>query len=159
MAGSFPFSSPLFRSPWGDDEHEPSTAKPQGPGRVLIIDDEPDVRDLFQDILQGAGFDAVSAESGAEGLEILRTDPRIRVVLLDLLMPEMDGWRFRHHQLSQPQYASIPTVIVTGAPLGGAAHDQLQAADYLSKPVTRELLIGTVAKYCDPGSASGPHGR
>lgn len=158
MAGSFPYP-PLFRSPWGDDEHEPSTGEPDGPGRVLIIDDEPDVRELFQDILQGAGFDAVSAESGAEGLEILRTDPRIRVVLLDLLMPEMDGWRFRHHQLSQPQYAAIPTVIVTGAPLGGVAHEQLQAADYLSKPVSRERLIGTVAKYCDPRNASGSPAR
>jgi CheY-like chemotaxis protein len=159
MAGSFPFSSQLFGPPWGDDERDSSAGGPQGPGRVLIIDDEADVRELFCDILQGAGFEAVSAESGAEGLEILRSDPRIKVVLLDLLMPEMDGWRFRHHQLSQPQYAAIPTVIVTGAPLGGAAHEQLQAADYLSKPVTRERLIGTVAKYCDPGSASGSPAR
>ena len=159
MAGSFPFSSPLFGPPWGDDERDPSAGGAQGPGRVLIIDDEADVRELFCDILRGAGFEAVSAESGAAGLEILRSDPRIRVVLLDLLMPEMDGWRFRHHQLSQPQYAAIPTVIVTGAPLGGAAHEQLQAADYLSKPVTRERLIGAVAKYCDPGSASGSPGR
>jgi CheY-like chemotaxis protein len=159
MAASFPFSSPLFGHPWGDDERDPSAGRPQGPGRVLIIDDEADVRELFCDILHGAGFEAVSAESGAEGLEILRSDPRIKVVLLDLLMPEMDGWRFRHHQLSQPQYAAIPTVIVTGAPLGGAAHEQLQAADYLSKPVTRERLIGTVAKYCDPGSASGSPAR
>ena len=161
MAASFPFSSPIFGHPWGDDDRDPSASRsqPQGPGRVLIIDDEPDVRELFRDILQGAGFDAVLAASGAEGLEILRADSRIRVVLLDLLMPEMDGWRFRHHQLSQPRYAAIPTVIVTGAPLGGAAHEQLQAADYLSKPVTRERLIGTVAKYCDPGSASGTPAR
>src|SRR5688572_8419257 len=161
MAVSYPFPPPLFGPPWGDDERDPSGARtqPQGPGRVLIIDDDQDVRELFQDILQGAGFEAVSAESGAEGLAILRSDPRIRVVLLDLLMPEMDGWRFRHHQLSQPQFAAIPTVIVTGAPLGGAAHEQLQAADYLSKPVTRERLIGTVAKYCDPGSASGTPAR
>jgi CheY-like chemotaxis protein len=161
MPGSFPYSSPLFGPPWGDDERDPPTTRsqPQGPGRVLIIDDEADVRELFRDILQGAGFEAVAAESGAAGLEILQSDPRIRVVLLDLLMPEMDGWRFRHHQLSQPRYAAIPTVIVTGAPLGGAAHEQLQAADYLSKPVTRERLIGTVAKYCDPGSASGTPAR
>ncbi len=157
MPGSFPFSSPLFGPRWGDDERDPTHARnqPDGPGRVLIIDDEADVRELFRDILHAAGFDAVSAASGAEGLEILRSDPRIKVVLLDLLMPEMDGWRFRHHQLSQPRYASIPTVIVTGAPLGLAAHEQLQAADYLSKPVPRERLIDTVAKYCDPGSASG----
>jgi CheY-like chemotaxis protein len=161
MAASYPFPASLFPTPWGDDERDPASGqtRPQGPGRVLIIDDDPDVRELFQDILRGAGFDAVVAESGAQGLAVLRSDPQIRVVLLDLLMPEMDGWRFRHHQLSQPQFAAIPTVIVTGAPLGGAAHEQLQAADYLSKPVPREQLIGAVAKYCERSSAGGPPTR
>jgi CheY-like chemotaxis protein len=155
MAASFPFPASLFPTPWGDDDPSSGQARPQGPGRVLIIDDEPDVRELFQDILKGAGFDAVVAESGAEGLAVLRSDPQIRVVLLDLLMPEMDGWRFRHHQLSHPQFAAIPTVIVTGAPLASAAHEQLQAAAYLSKPVPREQLIGAVAKYCERSSAGG----
>ena len=159
MAASFPFPASLFPTPWGDDDPAPGQTRPQGPGRVLIIDDEPDVRELFQDILKAAGFDAVVAESGAEGLAVLRSDPQIRVVLLDLLMPEMDGWRFRHHQLSHPQFAAIPTVIVTGAPLGGAAHDQLQAAAYLSKPVPREQLIGAVAKYCERSSAGGTSSR
>ena len=161
MAASFPFPASLFPTPWADDERDPAPGqpRPQGPGRVLIIDDDPDVRELFQDILRGAGFDTVVAESGAEGLSVLRSDSQIRVVLLDLLMPEMDGWRFRHHQLSHPQFAAIPTVIVTGAPLGGAAHEQLQAADYLSKPVPRDQLIGAVAKYCERSGAGGTSAR
>jgi CheY-like chemotaxis protein len=151
MAASFPQLASLVPPTWSHDDRDASSEQPrlQGPGRVLIIDDEPDVRQLFQDILQDAGFAAVAAESGAEGLTRLRQDPQIRVILLDLLMPEMDGWRFRHHQLSHEKFALIPTVIVTGAPLGAAAHEQLKAADYLSKPVSRDRLIAVVARYCD----------
>lgn len=151
MAASIPPLATLVPPAWSDDDRESSAnqTRLQGPGRVLIIDDEPDVRQLFQDILHDAGFEALSAESGAEGLTLLRQDPQIRVILLDLLMPEMDGWRFRHHQLSHEKFAQIPTVIITGAPLGSAAHDQLQAADYLSKPVPRERLIAVVARYCE----------
>src|SRR5688500_17205586 len=131
---------------------------PSGPGRVLIIDDDPDVRQVF--VEQLADFDAVAAASGAEGLAVLRSDRQIRVVLLDLMMPEMDGWRFRHHQLSQPRLADIPTVIVTGASLAGIADDQLKAAEYLAKPVRRDNLIRVVEKYCGrvrrPGEGNGP---
>lgn len=151
MAASFPQLAALVPPAWTDDERDTSSEqlRLQGPGRILIIDDEPDVRQLFQDILHDAGFEAVTCESGAEGLTLLRQDPRIRVILLDLLMPEMDGWRFRHHQLSHEKFAHIPTVIVTGAPLGAAAHEQLKAADYLSKPVSRDRLIAVVTRYCD----------
>jgi CheY-like chemotaxis protein len=151
MPASFPPKAALIPPSWREEDKESAFTEPRGkgPGHVLIIDDDPDVRQLFQDILRAAGFEAVAAESGAEGLLVLRNDPQVRVILLDLLMPEMDGWRFRHHQLSHPRFAVIPTVIVTGAPLGGAAHDQLKAADYLSKPVPRERLIDVVARYCD----------
>jgi CheY-like chemotaxis protein len=130
---------------------------PPGPGRVLVIDDDEDVREVFRCALALAHFDAVAVASGAEGLALLRADRRIRLVLLDLLMPEMDGLRFRHHQLSNPQLAAIPTVMVTGASLEGIANDQLKAADYLAKPVPQDRLISVVAKYCDPheGSSSG----
>ena len=157
MPASFPPKAALIPPSWREEDKESASfGEPhvKGPGHVLIIDDDADVRQLFQDILRAAGFEAVAAESGAEGLLVLRNDPQVRVILLDLLMPEMDGWRFRHHQLSHARFAVIPTVIVTGAPLGGAAHDQLKAADYLSKPVPRDRLIDVVARYCDRAGTS-----
>ena len=144
MAGFPP--DPLNLPEWaalGDSSDDEAQS---GPGRVLIIDDDADVRQLFLEQL--ADFDAVAAASGAEGLAVLRSDRQIRLVLLDLMMPEMDGWRFRHHQLSQPRLADIPTVIVTGASLAGIADDQLKAAEYLAKPVRRDDLIRLVEKYC-----------
>jgi CheY-like chemotaxis protein len=130
------------------DPHPPDV----GPGRVLVVDDDDDVRDVFKSILMLAGFDVVEASGGAEGLKILRTDRSIRLVLLDLTMPEMDGWRFRHEQRSDPRLSRIPTVIVSGEPLAHIVDEELRAADYLSKPVGRDHLVGVVAKYCERAS-------
>ncbi len=121
-----------------------------GPGKVLVVDDDDDVREVIKSILMLAGFDAVEAGGGAEGLRLLRSDKSIRLVLLDLTMPEMDGWRFRHEQRSDPRLSQIPTIIVSGEPLAHIVDEELRAADYLSKPVGRDHLIGVVAKYCEP---------
>jgi CheY-like chemotaxis protein len=123
-----------------------------GPGRVLVVDDDDDVRDVIKSILMLAGFDVAEASGGAEGLKLLRTDKSIRLVLLDLTMPEMDGWRFRHEQRSDPRLSQIPTIIVSGEPLAHIVDEELRAADYLSKPVGRDHLVGVVAKYCEPAS-------
>src|SRR5688500_4955199 len=66
--------------------------------RILIVDDEPSVRTMFQRVLHHAGFDAIAATGGADGLRLLKQDPTIGLVMLDLMMPECDGWRFRHAQ-------------------------------------------------------------
>lgn len=123
-----------------------------GPGRVLVVDDDEDVREVFKSILMLAGFDVVEASGGAEGLKLLRADRSIRLVLLDLTMPEMDGWRFRHEQRSDPRLAAIPTIVVSGEPLAHIVDEDLRADDYLSKPVGRDHLVGVVAKYCEPAS-------
>ncbi len=140
-----------YASQFADD---PLLADPDppdvGPGRVLVVDDDDDVRSVFKSILMLAGFDVVEAGGGAEGLTLLRSDRSIRLVLLDLTMPEMDGWRFRHEQRSDPRLSRIPTIIVSGEPLAHIVDEELRAADYLSKPVGRDHLIGVVAKYCEP---------
>ncbi len=123
-----------------------------GPGRVLIVDDEAGIRALFSRQLRLAGFDVVCAESGAEGLRVLRADTSIRLILLDLMMPEMNGWHFRDAQLLDPRLADIPAVIVSGASLTSMVHEQLQAADYLLKPVGREHLISVVQNFCEPAA-------
>jgi CheY-like chemotaxis protein len=118
--------------------------------RVLIVDDDECVRETFERLLQRAGFDVILAVGGAEGLKILREDRTIGLVILDLMMPGMDGWRFRHAQRSDPRLAAIPTVIVTGSPLANVVHEELQAADYLLKPVAGHHLLGVVGSYCAP---------
>jgi chemosensory pili system protein ChpA (sensor histidine kinase/response regulator) len=126
-----------------------SSTKPPS-GRVLVVDDEPVMRLLFERSLQSAGFDVVVAEGGPQGLEKLREDPEIRVVLLDLNMPDMDGWGFRAHQRADPRLKDVPTVIVTGEPLARVVQSELHATEYLLKPVGRDHLISVVSEYCEP---------
>ena len=120
------------------------------PGRVLVVDDDEGVRLTMQRQLAAAGFDVVAASNAAEGLARLRVDGTIRLVLFDLMMPAMDGWSFRREQLSTPELAEVPAIVLTGAPLRAVSHEQLRAADYLLKPVGREHLISVVSNYCEP---------
>jgi CheY-like chemotaxis protein len=131
----------------------PTAVRDGGPaqpkaGRVLIVDDDRAVRELFRRSLELARFDVVVAAGGEEGLRLLGADPTIRVVLLDLAMPGMDGRRFRDVQRADPRLAAIPTMIVTGSSLAQVVHDELMADDYLLKPIGREHLVSVVSRYC-----------
>ena len=119
-------------------------------GRVLIVDDDRAVREMFRRSLELADFEVLTAGTGEEGLRILREDSGIRLVLLDLVMPGMDGHRFRAIQRADQRLATIPTVVVTGSSLGQIVHAELMALDYLLKPVGREHLVSVVARYCKP---------
>jgi CheY-like chemotaxis protein len=122
----------------------------RAPGRVLVVDDEEGIRAVMKKQLVYAGFDVVIAASANEGLELMRADDSIRLVLLDMMMPAVDGWGFRRMQLADAELAHVPVIILTGAPLPSLVHEQLQAADYLLKPVGREHLISVVSNYCAP---------
>jgi CheY-like chemotaxis protein len=138
-----------------DDPHTrlaPYDYPRRGPGRVLVIDDDDGVRLVMRKQLQHAGFDVIAAASGAEGLAIMRADASIRLVLLDMIMPLMDGWGVRQKQMEDPRLAQVPVIILTGAPLPTLVHEQLKAADYLLKPVGRDHLISVVSNYCQPAA-------
>ncbi len=120
---------------------------PVARNRVLVVDDDELIRQTFRRLLEAAGFDVVLAAGGADGLRILREDPAIALVLLDLEMPRMSGAAVRQAQLADPQLAQVPTVIVTGS----GEEDTVRALrpdDYLRKPVPRERLVAVVSKYC-----------
>jgi len=117
---------------------------------VLLVDDDQAVREMFSQALHLAGFDVMEASTGGEAFELLRTNTQIGVILLDLKMPDMDGWRFRLAQRTDPRMAAIPTIITTGAPLSEVLDCDLKAADYLLKPVGLEHLISVVAHYVKP---------
>jgi CheY-like chemotaxis protein len=122
--------------------------------RVLVIDDDAAVRQTFRRLIDHAGFDVVVAGDGAEGLQMLRDDPTIGLVLLDYDMPGLNGAGVRAVQRADPQLWSVPTVIVSGTQESDALRDELQPTEYLRKPVSRKRLIATVARYCAPRSAS-----
>jgi CheY-like chemotaxis protein len=125
----------------------------------MVIDDDSDVSGAIVEALQDAAYKAVAATNGRDALEKLRrlaTPPC--VLLLDLMMPEMDGWSFRNEQLHDPSLASIPVVVLTAH---GGPNDPpvpgVDRADVLRKPVGLKRLLEKVEQYCgrkdDPADA------
>lgn len=81
---------------------------------VLVVEDSPYVRAALIDVLETYGYGAVGAGDGREALELLRTgNVRPRLILLDLMMPRMDGWQFRTEQARDPSLSGIPVIVVS----------------------------------------------
>jgi signal transduction histidine kinase/DNA-binding response OmpR family regulator len=137
------------------DDHIHQRA-PGAPTSILVVDDDADVRMTIAQLLEDAGYHALTASDGLEALEILRREPRLRpsLVLLDVMMPNMDGKQFREQQRSDAELGKIPVIVFS-------AHDQiaqiaraLKADDYLAKPFDAVQLIDAVAR-CTRASPDG----
>ena len=109
---------------------------------VLIVEDEVTTRDALIELLGKDGREIVTAGDGQEAMERLEQAPRPRVILLDLMMPRMDGWEFLRRQSADPSIANIPTIVLSGSKLPAGAKHQL------SKPVDVERLRALVDQYC-----------
>jgi CheY-like chemotaxis protein len=117
-------------------------------GAVLIVEDEADIRDSLAEILVMEGYEVVTAENGSHGLAVA-TRVRPTLILLDLLMPEMDGWAFRAHQRCDPALATIPVVIMSAVDNIRREASAL-GADYLVKPIVLAALINAVERHSRP---------
>ena len=116
--------------------------------RVLIVDDDYAVQDAIKDVLEDEGYEVSLAANGLEALKELRRKNQVCLILLDLMMPVMNGWEFRQEQLEDAELAGIPTVIVTAhnRPIQNA--QELKVKHVIPKPVQPNLLLSTVSAYC-----------
>jgi CheY-like chemotaxis protein len=110
---------------------------------VLIIDDDPDILDATSFALENEGFGIETARHGEEALHRLRVGKRPAVVLLDLMMPVMNGWQFLEEVAKVPSLKSIPVVVLTAA----ARVEVSGAVEVLHKPVDLGLLIEVVERH------------
>lgn len=108
---------------------------------VLVVDDEREIRDAIAEVLRDEGYDVVSAADGREALARLR-EIRPSLVLLDLMMPGMNGWEFRAEQMGDPDVSSIPVIIVSA--LGDDA--TLKAQSAIEKPFDLARLLAEVKR-------------
>jgi CheY-like chemotaxis protein len=112
---------------------------------VMVVDDDPDVRETVCDVLALQGYDVVPATNGQEALDILRArSHRIGVIVLDLMMPVLDGWRFREIQAADAELAAIPVIVVTAS---GRVEDLDDGVTVLKKPLRLEQLLAAVAAH------------
>jgi CheY-like chemotaxis protein len=116
---------------------------------VLVVDDEPDARDLLAEVLEDASFMVLRAANGAEALQMLAAHRgRCDVILLDLMMPVMNGWDFRRKQKQTPDLAGIPVLLMSAGGRIAAVRDDLDAAGYVTKPVEITDLLQKVQEQC-----------
>ena len=115
---------------------------------VFIVDDDFGIRDAFREILEDEGYRVASAANGRAALEELRRCGPPCVILLDLMMPVMDGWQFRVEQQRDPQLAEIPVVVVSADSQVKQKARALKAAGYLQKPIEMDTLLATIGHYC-----------
>jgi CheY-like chemotaxis protein len=116
----------------------------RSPNRILLVEDDSSLRETLADVLSDEGFEVAAAANGREALEKLAAS-HPDLILLDLVMPVMDGWAFREAQRKRPDLACIPTVVLSAtSPLDGPGLHALDAEAVISKPVRMERLIGAL---------------
>lgn len=111
---------------------------------VLLVEDDEDIRGDLGALLEEEGFDVLTAAHGGEALSALRSGARPDVILLDLMMPTMDGWTFRAEQLADASISAIPVLLLTAA----AADETrtLGAQGCIQKPIRLEHLFSEVRR-------------
>ncbi|OQY58126.1 MAG: hypothetical protein B6245_13475 [Desulfobacteraceae bacterium 4572_88] len=124
---------------------------PEGDRTVLVIDDDPNVRDMMQRFLSKEGFHVETASDGQEGLACAK-ELRPATIILDVMMPEMDGWAVLNELKAEPELADIPVIMLTIMDEKNMGY-ALGASDYMTKPIDRERLVSVLSKYQKAPSA------
>ena len=112
--------------------------------RVLVVDDEPDLRQLYSLNLQEAGHEVLTAANGAEGLGVLKRE-HADVILVDLMMPVMDGYEFLQHLRKMPEHRRTPAVVVSAVATGGFSR-KVGASGFVAKPFDADELVSVVER-------------
>lgn len=115
---------------------------------VLLVEDDDDERDALAALLEQEDYRVLQAPNGAEALKLLEAQPdQCQIILLDLMMPIMNGWDFRRMQKRKAELANIPVVLMSaGAQIAFAVED-LDAAGYVTKPVELSDLLEKVERH------------
>jgi CheY-like chemotaxis protein len=115
---------------------------------VLIVEDDTDIRETMIELLLERGFGAIGAANGAEAIGVLERATTLPcVILLDLMMPVMDGVGFREAQIANPAWAGIP-VVVMSAYGDVVSHARALGVEHVVKPIGIAALVGAVRRHC-----------
>jgi CheY-like chemotaxis protein len=113
---------------------------------VLVVEDEVELREMMQEALEMSGYTVVAVGDGQEALDAIPKIERLCVVLLDLLMPGMNGWDFFEHARRRPELAKVPIIVHSSATNEAPAG----VTSLLRKPVKLDRLLSVVREHCQP---------
>ena len=112
---------------------------------VLVVEDEEDLREMMRDALELNGYHVVTAHDGQQAFDEIARIDELCLVILDLLMPGMNGWDFYEQMRKRSELASVPVVIHSSAPDNASAG----VTRVLQKPMELSRLLSVVQEYCD----------
>jgi CheY-like chemotaxis protein len=114
---------------------------PRRPARVLVVEDDDDVRQIYSHWLRVSGFEVTEAGDGTDAMEMINGGAVPDVIVLDLMLPTLDGAAVRHELAARAETARIPVIVITALMSDVSA---LNVASVLRKPVTFESLVAAV---------------
>lgn len=117
---------------------------------VLIVDDDDGIRRSLARLLRLEGYATAEASNGMEALEYLRSHPAPRLILLDLMMPLMNGWQFSEAKQRDPALSKIPVAVISASREMPNAAASIPAVAYLEKPFDLEDLLRALASAAPP---------
>ena len=115
---------------------------------VLVIDDDEDVRVALTELLEEEDFAATTAKDGREALDLLLGGFRPCAILLDLMMPGMNGWDFRMEQMRVPELAEIPVAVLSASFNAKSTLAQFGDIEFFAKPAPTSEIIAFVKRHC-----------
>ncbi len=115
---------------------------------ILVVEDDDAIRETIAELLEEEGYVVSRAANGAEALDCLHRDGAAALILLDLMMPTMNGWEFRAQQRSEPALAGIPVVVLSADNALEQKARSLGVDAWLAKPFEVERLLETVDRLC-----------
>jgi CheY-like chemotaxis protein len=115
--------------------------------RLMVVDDDIDIRDSLADVLGDEGYDVTVAKDGHDALSKLKSGPLPGLILLDWMMPQCDGATFRAQQKLDPTIADVPVVLLTADAHTQRKMAELDAVAYLTKPVDLARLIAVLQQH------------
>ena len=128
---------------------------------MLIVDD--DVRNVFAltSALEGRGMEVLFAENGRDGIDLLKKNPQVDLVLMDVMMPNMDGYEATRAIREVPELADLPIIVVTAKVMDEDRAKSLAAgaSDYITKPVDVEQLLSLMRVWLHAGASESSGGH
>ena len=115
---------------------------------ILLVEDDSDIRESLAELLLLRGYQVTAVADGREALNYLETGDLPCLIILDLMLPVMSGWEFRHRQLSDARWSSIPTILLSGVNNLFQESQRLQAVAFIPKPIDIQSLYKTIDRYC-----------
>lgn len=115
---------------------------------ILVVDDHADFRAVFSHFLESRGYAVATSCNGAEALERLESEPDVRLIVLDLAMPVLDGWGFLARREGNSRLRRIPVIVLSAEPDAGPI--LFSWCVRLHKPVNTDELLATVHRWCGP---------